>query len=58
MDLIEVDVKLADMLHNSGLNRFNSYDDKTLSLMSRYNKGLKFSSERNFGVDISVFDEI
>ena len=50
-DPIAVDVKIADMLHNSDLSRVkDSFTEKTLSRMERYNKGLKFLSERNFGV--------
>lgn len=50
-DSIAVDVKIADMLHNSDLSRIKSFDEKTLSRMQRYNMGLKFLAERNFGVD-------
>ncbi|MBD5112070.1 MAG: GTP pyrophosphokinase [Ruminococcaceae bacterium] len=57
-DPIAVDVKIADMLHNSDLSRIKSYDEKTLSRMRRYNNGLRFLAERNFGVDTSVFEKI
>ncbi|MDE7399389.1 MAG: HD domain-containing protein [Oscillospiraceae bacterium] len=57
-DPIAVDVKIADMLHNSDLSRIKSYNEKTLSRMRRYNNGLRFLAERNFGINISVFEKI
>lgn len=49
-DPIAVDVKIADMINNSDMSRLNSFNDKVLARMQKYNAGLKFFAERNFGV--------
>lgn len=49
-DPIAVDVKLADMIHNSDISRLDTFNDKALARMQKYNAGLKFIAERNFGV--------
>lgn len=48
-DLIAVDVKIADMIHNSDIGRLSSFNEKTLARMKKYNAGLRFFAERNFG---------
>lgn len=50
LDPIAVDVKLADLLHNSTVNRLNTFDMETLDRMKRYNAALKFLAVNTFGL--------
>ena len=51
-DPIAVDVKIADMVHNSDISRIppEMLGEKNLLRLKRYNSGLKFLAERCFGV--------
>lgn len=49
-DPIAVDVKLADIMHNSDITRLKVFDVRALNRMKRYNAALKFFAENNFGI--------
>ena len=49
-DPIAVDVKLADMLHNSDISRLRGFNSKTVVLLQRYNAAFRFLAKNNFGI--------
>lgn len=55
-DPLAVDVKLADIMHNSNLTRLKTLDTRVLSRMKRYNRALKYFASHNFG--LKYFNDI